>query len=950
MPSLEELVSSEESRSPRPFPWRRVAIAAALIVLLLLAIFLPPYINLGKYRRRITASMSEALGRPVYVGGMQLRLLPTPGIVMTDLTVDEDPTFGYEPALHAASVVASLRLTSLWRGRLEVSRISLDEANLNIVRNAAGEWSIGSILLRASQISNAPTAQRIASARPRFPYIEATNARIDFKDGAEKKPFSLMNAEFSMWQANADEWRLRLRAQPVRTDLQLHLSDTGELNVEGSLHRASALDAMPVSLRGEWSGAQLGQVTRLLAGMDSGWRGDLDLTTTIRGNIGDLQLQSRLQVADLRRQEFQPPSTVDVDATCRSQYHHLQHTLDNITCFWPVSSGHLLLTGEVRGWQSPQADLQLEINSIPASFPIHFLQLIRPGAQNMSVGGIVNGSFHLITAHRPLVTGTASATGVSLRYSGGSLNLPAMRFAAPPAQPAPAHHGKHSQPAPPPQNYMELLPISIPMGEPQPLVADSRFTRAGFELHLTGPASLARLLPAFANLGVLQNSANLVAPRGRATLNLTAAGQWMRPIAETGAGNGITTSGSIVLDAAQLRPAFLPAPVDVQSADVSFDNDRVSWQNVVLTYQKMPMRGSLQFPILCTDAAGCPATFTLALGPAKASAIETALGVNPNSGFLGKLLSLGDNHPGWPTLEGQVQCERLDLGPLPLQNAAASLRVAGNALTLSSFDAAALGGNLHWTGSMTIDDGTPHWKLKARLTGASSTQAAELFEEKWGPGQINADATLSMTGYRVADLAGSATGDFSFTWQNGALPSSPPSSPPGSAPAKATTVSTAPAVPFERWTGKGTIASRTLTIASGGVARAGRTSALHGSISFDRDLDLTLETRRGVEKITGTLVQPVVTAPRNLDDPLVNAVAHFGHSAVVHVDLHRIFREGHTMRDMRVRRNQHAPRHRTAHALERHRHLGRGVAVVPDLHRHQHLVLQLLVRIHAANR
>ena len=145
--------------------------------------------------------------------------------------------------------------------------------------------------------------------RPRFPYIEATDSRINFKNGAEKKPFSLMNAEFSMWQANADEWRVRLRAQPVRTDLQLHLSDTGELNVEGSLRRAADLNAMPVDLRAEWSGAQLGQVTRLIAGMDSGWRGDLDATVGIRGTVGDLQLQSRVQVGNLRRQEFQPVTT-----------------------------------------------------------------------------------------------------------------------------------------------------------------------------------------------------------------------------------------------------------------------------------------------------------------------------------------------------------------------------------------------------------------------------------------------------------------------------------------------------------------------------------------------------------------------------------------------------------------------------------------------------------------
>ena len=44
---------------------------------------------------------------------------------------------------------------------------------------------------------------------------------------------------------------------------------------------------MPVDLEAEWSGAQLGQVTRLIGGMDSGWRGDLDLTATIRGSLGD---------------------------------------------------------------------------------------------------------------------------------------------------------------------------------------------------------------------------------------------------------------------------------------------------------------------------------------------------------------------------------------------------------------------------------------------------------------------------------------------------------------------------------------------------------------------------------------------------------------------------------------------------------------------------------------
>jgi len=851
MSSLEELVSSEESQNPRPFPWLRVALVGALIVLLLMAIFLPPLINLGKYRRRITASMSEALGRPVYVGGMQLRLLPMPGIVMSDFTVDEDPAFGYEPALHANSVVASLRFSSLWRGRLEVSRISLDEANLNLVHNAAGEWSIGSVLLRASQIPNAPTGQRRASDRPRFPYIEATNARIDFKDGAEKKPFSLMSAEFSMWQAGNDEWRLRLRAQPVRTDLQLHLYDTGEIRVEGSLHRATALDAMPVDLDAEWSGAQLGQASRLLFGMDSGWRGDLDMTTTVRGTMGDLQLQSRLHAADLRRQEVQPASTMEVSATCRSEYHRAQHVFDNITCFWPVSSGHLLLTGSVHGFESPQADLQLEINQIPAEFPVRFLQLIRPGAQNLSVAGVVNGNFHLVTAEHPVLTGTADATNVSLRYSGGALTLPVMHFVAPPPQPAPPHRGRPATtPAIPPANAIQLLPISLALGEPQPVVVESRFTRAGFEIHLTGPAALARLLPAAANLGVLENAAALVAPRGRATLNLATTGSWLPGLSARPTGNpanGIATTGSVVVESTQLRPAFLPAPAEVQSAQVELAADQISWQNVALTYQKMPLHGSLQFPVVCADPAGCPATFTLAMGPTSAAAIEVGLGANPSGGLLGKLLSFGQSRPAWPTLRGQIQCQQLDLGPLPMRNVAASLSIAGNTLTLASLDAALLGGTTHWSGEMTMDNGTPHWNLRIHAAGTSPAVLADLFGEQWGSGQLNADTNLAMTGLSASDLASSAAGDFSFAWQNGAL-------------AKAVPASTAALTQFDRWTGKGTIASSGLTISSGGIVRARRTSPLHGTISFDRSLDLTLETRRGVEKITGTLAEPVFTA------------------------------------------------------------------------------------------
>ena len=44
------------------------------------------------------------------MSGVELRLLPRPGFVITDLTVEEDPAYGAEPVLHANTVTAAIRL------------------------------------------------------------------------------------------------------------------------------------------------------------------------------------------------------------------------------------------------------------------------------------------------------------------------------------------------------------------------------------------------------------------------------------------------------------------------------------------------------------------------------------------------------------------------------------------------------------------------------------------------------------------------------------------------------------------------------------------------------------------------------------------------------------------------------------------------------------------------
>src|SRR5574337_694749 len=102
---------------------------------------------------------------------MRLRLFPQPGFSLSNVAVADDPGLSAEPLLRADEVSASLRLSSLWRGRLEIARLS-------------------------------------------FPYIEADGGRINLKIGQEKIAYALTDADFALWLASEDQWEMRLQARP----------------------------------------------------------------------------------------------------------------------------------------------------------------------------------------------------------------------------------------------------------------------------------------------------------------------------------------------------------------------------------------------------------------------------------------------------------------------------------------------------------------------------------------------------------------------------------------------------------------------------------------------------------------------------------------------------------------------------------------------------------------
>ena len=115
-----------EEEKPRQQKHQRLWLALAALAAILAVLIVPPFLSVSRYKASITRLISASLGRPVRLSSVEVRLLPRPGFLLSDLTVEEDPAYGAEPVLHANAVTASIRLLSLWRGHIELDSISVD--------------------------------------------------------------------------------------------------------------------------------------------------------------------------------------------------------------------------------------------------------------------------------------------------------------------------------------------------------------------------------------------------------------------------------------------------------------------------------------------------------------------------------------------------------------------------------------------------------------------------------------------------------------------------------------------------------------------------------------------------------------------------------------------------------------------------------------------------------
>lgn len=662
--------------------------------------------NTARGKQALTARLGAAFGRAVEARNFRLSLWGWPRVEANSVTVAEDPRFGHEYLLRAEQVTASVRWQALVGGRLEFGSVSLKRPSLNLVRTPDGRWNVEEWFPR-------PPGAATASPRPapsRRHRIDVDAGRINFKAGADKHPFALVEVSGSLEQDDDGAWRLDLEALPMRAGVVVQTP--GVIRARGTLGALLA-SRRPSDLLLEWDEAALPDVLRLARGWDFGVRGDfaaelrarsvapqensgIPLERLSRWSLSGAMRLAALHRWDLPRRAGDPALNLRLEGDWWPQLSRVRLARGVIEA--PASN--IRVSGEVQWRASPELRVAQELGRRPGSS-------IRLTSSEISLGDL----FAWYRAFRPDVSADVQLEGrcgLELELSGwpprieravmasdggrllranathlAGFGRSVLRFA--PGRAGPAH--------------VQLQPTTIafgPRGRPGTgtLRAEGRVAlarNAPFELGLSGQTNRAQdLLAAGVALGLSSVTSWVErgwVAEGPVSLRL----QWQGNFYPFAA----SPAGLVELRGATLRSASLADSVRLGSARLEFAGSqgsrrrRFAWNDVQAFGARW--RGT------AAQQVGQP--WEILLDADRLDAAQLHRWLNPGAagaGFLERLLpgrrppaSLGEAVPGFAA-SGQVRLGVLGVAPLALERLRARIAIhAGSAWKVELSDAAA---------------------------------------------------------------------------------------------------------------------------------------------------------------------------------------------------------------------------------------------------------------------
>ena len=408
-------------------------IGGIVVVLFLIILALPLFINANQFKPTLESQLSTALGRPVGIGDISLSIF-SGGVTVTDVSIADDPAFSKSPFLTTKSLSVGVELLPLiFSKRLEVRSLTVKDPEVNLIHAANGTWNYSSLGGNASGAKSAPKnpAPSPASSQGGAPGAGAMSVgKLSIENGKIIVSAAGSSAKPSIYQ-NVD---LEASDLSYTSQFPFKLTATGPgnaaLKLEGKAGPVNSADASLTPLNATVEVQHLDLATTGFLDTSSGIAGVVDFKGDLSSDGSQLNSKGTVKATKLKLSAAGEPSSVPLNIDYASTY-ALKSQSGNLNQ-GDIHIGNALarLNGAYNAATEPaKLDMRLNAQAMPVTDLEGFLPavgVVVPSGSKLQGGALtanltVSGPVDKLVISGPVNLSNAKLAGFSLKSKLGAL-------------------------------------------------------------------------------------------------------------------------------------------------------------------------------------------------------------------------------------------------------------------------------------------------------------------------------------------------------------------------------------------------------------------------------------------------------------------------------------------------------------------------------------------------
>ncbi|MGD0426798.1 MAG: AsmA family protein [Candidatus Acidiferrales bacterium] len=396
-----------------------------VLVLLLIVLALPLFINANQFKPTLETQLASALGRQVGIGDISLSIF-SGGVTVSDVSIADDPAFSKSPFLTTKSLSVGVELLPLiFSKKLEVRSLSVKDPEVNLIHAANGTWNYSTLGGNAGAAKSPVPGQGGASSAEKL-----SVGKLSIENGKIIVSAAGSSAKPSIYQ-NVD---LEASDLSYTSQFPFKLTATGPgnaaLKLAGKAGPMNSADASLTPLSATLEVQHLDLASTGFLDASSGIGGVVDFKGDLSSDGSQLNSKGTVKATKLKLSAAGEPSSVPLNVDYATTYAlksrsgnlnqgdiHIGNALARLNGAYNTASETAKLDMRLNAQAMPVTDLQGFLPAVGVVVP--------PGSKlqggSLTANLTVSGPVDKLVVSGPINLSNAKLAGFSLKSKLGAL-------------------------------------------------------------------------------------------------------------------------------------------------------------------------------------------------------------------------------------------------------------------------------------------------------------------------------------------------------------------------------------------------------------------------------------------------------------------------------------------------------------------------------------------------